>query len=105
MDYLNTLQHLANEQIVETRGILLRWEIFSQQPGKRLYADPYDEAFAQRFREILYADKAQAESFRLLDAEYNYLFLNYRQMNKSQILRIGEEFRNLYFQTLPADNN
>ncbi|GGB83180.1 hypothetical protein [Dyadobacter sediminis] len=106
MDYIDVNQHLVNEQISQAQANLAHWEIFSspdidkESNYYRLYSDPFDKAFKEKFMDMLREDRQTAKIPNLSSEDYDMLFLKYLQMNKGQVYNVGMEYKNLYYRCI-----
>ena len=106
MDYINPIQHMANEEIVIVYAMVMHWEMYATwEDSDRKYANSFDRDFKERFLEVLKSDRTKAESLDLSDEGYKQLLMKYLQMSQSNIVRIDEEYKNLRYHTIPKRVN
>jgi hypothetical protein len=106
MDYIDDNQQLANEQISIAQASIAHWEIYgspdadSQSKHYRLYSDPFDTIFKEKFMDMLREDSKAARISNPPSENYDIIFLKYLQMNRGQVYNVGMEYKNLYYRCI-----
>lgn len=84
---------------------MAHWEIYgspdadSQSKHYRLYSDPFDTIFKEKFMDMLREDRKTAKIPNLPSEDYEMLFLKYLQMNRGQVYNVAQEYKNLYYRS------